>query len=396
MLAVAGTVLAVALTTAGPAAAHAGDPTLVTRLTEVTPALPPGVTAELHTTVADELVVTNPTDTPLVAVDPQGAPFLRISASGVEGNLASPYLHLSAAPADIPVQVPDVAQPGAPERWVTLSDAPTWGWFDPRLSPQYLAVPIGGREEVEEVEELAEWTIPLRYGDTDVTVEGALVKRPVTGRFETTLDTVPAGLSALLGQGYVPSLSLQAGGGREVVVLGRQGEPYVRFGPGGAEVNRDSRTHREDLFTRGRLLGTDETGWAALPTATLTWADVRLRYPSEDPPAEFAEAQGPVDLARWEIPVLVDGERLALAGSIRWIPNGRAIGEGSPWTLVVLGGVALLLAGGVALVLRNRRLAAAHADAEEPEETPTRELASASIDTAARREPPTGPSEGGR
>lgn len=369
MLAVAGTVLAVALTTAGPAAAHAGDPTLVTRLYEVSPGLPAGVTAELRTTVADELVVTNPTDTPLVAVDPDGAPFLRISGGGVQGNLASPYLHLSAAPTDIPVEVPEVAQPGAPARWVALSDDSTWGWFDPRLSPQYLAVPIGGRQDVSEVEELAEWSIPLRYGDTDVTVEGALVKRPVTGRFETTLDTVPAGLSALLGQGYVPSLSLQAGGGRQVVVLGREGEPYVRFGPGGAEVNRDSLTHREDLFTRGRLLGTDEAGWAPLPSATLTWADVRLRYPSEDPPDELAAAQSPVDLARWEIPVLVDGERLALAGSIRWVPNGRTIGEGSPWTLVVLGGVVLLVAGGAALMLRNRRLAAAHAQAEEPEET---------------------------
>jgi hypothetical protein len=362
MLAVVGAVLALALTTAVPAGAHAGDPTLVTRLHSVDPALPEGVTVALRTTIADQLVVTNPTATPLVALDPDGAEFLRISADGVQGNTASPYFHLSASPTEVLAGVPSSASPGAAPVWVPLSAEPTWGWFDPRLSPTYLQVPVGGRQEVAETEQVAAWTVPLRYGADAVTVAGALERRPVTGYFETTLDPAPAGLSAVVGQGYVPTLSVQGASGREVTVLGRDGRPYLRFGPDGAEIDRSSPTYRDDLLGRGRAVSEADTGWVALPGSSSTWLDVRLRFPAEDPPAEFADATEPVEVARWEVPVVVDGVPQALTGSIRWLPNGRA-GGGSSWTTVgLVGGAVLLAVGGGLLVLRSRRLGRADED----------------------------------
>lgn len=360
LLAVAAAVLALAVTTAGPAAAHAGDPTLVNRLYEVGPGLPEGVTADLTTTVADQIVVSNPTDMPLVVLDDTGAAFLQISAAGVAGNLNAPYFHRSTAPEEVRVPLPDGAVDGAPPQWVPLSDGATWAWFDPRLAPGFQQVPVGGRQDITDTEEMATWTVPLRYGDTDVAMDGALVRRPVTGRFETTIDPLPAGISAVLGQGYVPTLSLQAGSGREVTVLGRDGLPYLRFAPGLAEVNRDSPTYRDGLLVRGGLPGPTETGWQALPGTTTTWADVRLRYPGEDPPAEVADADAPVDVLRWEIPISIDGNAQVLSGTVQWLPNPARIGEGSPWlTVGIVAGVVLLLGAGLALVLRNRRLAAA-------------------------------------
>lgn len=357
LLALAGAVLALVLASAVPAAAHAGDPTLVTRLYGVEPGLPAGVTVDLVTTIADQLVVTNPSDVPLEVVGPDGAGFLRISAAGVAGNVASPYLHLFAAPAGVPVAVPDTAREGATARWVPLSDEPSWAWFDARSSPPVVQVPVGGRSDASEVAELAVWTVPLRFGGTAVEVRGALVRRPVTGRFETTLDPAPAGVNATIGQGYFPWMSLRAGPGREVVVFGRAGEPFLRLGPERSEVSRDSATHREDLLSRGTAAGPADTGWAPLPAATPKWVDTRLRYPAEDPPAEFADTEVPVEIARWEIPVSVDGDPRALTGSIRWLPDGRAAGGGTPWTTAATGGgIALLLAVGAALMLRGRRL----------------------------------------
>lgn len=64
LAAVTGTVPALAAVTAGPALAHAGDPTLVTRLDGVTPDLPAGVTVDVRSTTSHQLVVTNPTATP--------------------------------------------------------------------------------------------------------------------------------------------------------------------------------------------------------------------------------------------------------------------------------------------------------------------------------------------
>ncbi|HVL85569.1 MAG TPA: hypothetical protein VM367_14965 [Pseudonocardia sp.] len=365
LLAVAAGVLALALAAAAPAAAHAGDPTLVNRLSEVGPGLPEGVTAELVTTVADQIVVSNPTPVPLLVLDDAGAAFLRISAAGVEGNLAAPYYHRSVAPEESRAPVPASAADGAPPRWVSLSDATTWAWFDPRLAPGFQQVPVGGRQDVTDVEELATWTVPLRYGDTAVAMEGALVRRPVEGRFETVLGPVPEGVSAIVGQGYVPSLSLQAGTGREVTVLGRDGQPYLRFGPGLAEMNRDSATYRDGLLARGGLPGPADTGWQQLPGTTTTWLDTRLRFPAEDPPADVVDAEAPVEVLRWEIPLIVDGAPQALTGTVRWLPNPPRIGEGSPWvTGGIVAGVVVLLAGGVALVLRNRRLG----ELEQPDE----------------------------
>jgi hypothetical protein len=379
LLAVLGAVVALAVTTAGPAAAHAGDPTLVTRLHGVTPALPDQVSVALRTTIADELVVTNPTVTPLVVLDPDGAEFLRVSASGVQGNQTSPYFHLATVPPDVRIAVPPSARAGAAPAWVPLSAAPTWAFFDPRMSPAKLQVPVGGRQEVEEVEELAAWSVPLRYGDQPVSVEGALERRPVTGRFETALDPAPAGVSAVVAQGYVPSISVQAAAGREVTVLGRDGRPFLRIGSDGAQLDRGSPTHRDDVLARGRPLAGDETGWFPLPGSGTTWADVRLRFPAEGPPAELAHATAPVEVARWEIPILVDGAPQALSGPIRWVPNAR-VGGGSSWaTGGLVGAAVLLVVGGAALVLRSRRMAAAAGDGDrhreelpehEPQRTP--------------------------
>lgn len=374
LLAVLGAVVAFALTTAGPAAAHAGDPTLVTRLRGVTPALPDQVSVVLRTTIADELVVTNPTSIPLVVLDPDGTEFLRVSASGVQGNEASPYFHLTAVPPDVRFAVPPSARAGAAPVWVPLSAASTWAFFDPRMSPANLQVPVGGRQEVEDVEEVAAWSVPLRYGDQPVSVEGALERRPVTGRFETSLDPTPMGISAVVAQGYVPSISVQAAAGREVAVLGRDGRPFLRFGSAGAQLDRGSPTHRDDVLARGRPLAGDETGWMTLPGSGTTWADVRLRFPAEDPPAELADATAPVEVARWEIPVVVDGVPQTLSGTIRWLPNART-GGGSSWTAAgLVGAAALLVAGGAALVLRSRRVAAAAAiDDRDREELPEHE-----------------------
>ena len=264
----------------------------MTRLHGVTPALPDQVSVVLRTTIADELVVTNPTSTPLVVLDPDGAEFLRVSASGVQGNEASPYFHLTAVPPDVRIPVPPSAQSGAAPAWVPLSAAPTWAFFDPRMSPANLQVPVGGRREIEEVEQLAAWSVPLRYRDQPVSVEGALERRPVTGRFETSLDPAPAGVSAVVAQGYVPSISVQAAPGREVAVLGRDGRPFLRFGPEGAQLDRGSPTHRDDVLARGRPLASDETGWIPLPGSGTTWADVRLRFPRRGPAGRARRRDG--------------------------------------------------------------------------------------------------------
>lgn len=358
LLAAVGAAVAGVLLTAGPASAHALDPTLVTRVQGISPALP-GVHVEIATSIADAVVLTNPNPTPVEVLDPSGTPFLTISATGVQGNVSAPYLYYSGSPPGVPLTPPSTAGAGVAPHWVQLAAAAGWTWFDPRLSPQYLQVPIGGRIDVAGEKDIAAWSIPLRYGSAAARITGALVRRPVAGRFETSMDHPPAGLAAVIGQGYVPSLSLQFAPGHQVTVLGRDGQPYLRFDGSALSLSRDSPTYRDDLLVRGAQVPTD-TGWATVSELTTSWQDIRLKYPSDDPPARLAGATSPVEVARWQVPVLLDGRPGALSGAIRWIPNPTAATGWPLRTPLLVGGAILLLLVGAVLVRRTRRLAAEH------------------------------------
>jgi hypothetical protein len=52
----------------------------------------------------------------------------------------------------------------------------------------------------------------------------------------------------------VPALFLVNRGAEPVVVTGRDGEPFLRLGPNGAEVNRRSPTWADDARAQGREL----------------------------------------------------------------------------------------------------------------------------------------------
>ena len=120
----------------GVAWADGADPTLVSTLTGVEPALPPGVLVQVRTSLAPQMVVANPTPVPLTLLDPTGVPFARVSSGGVEGNVDSPFFHVSLNPPDAPpAQLPPGAVQNAPARWAPVSTSPEWGWFDPRLQP---------------------------------------------------------------------------------------------------------------------------------------------------------------------------------------------------------------------------------------------------------------------
>jgi hypothetical protein len=124
----------------------------------------------------------------------------------------------------------------------------------------------------------------------------------------------------------------------QVVVLGYVGEPLLRIGTGGVEVNESSPT----AAGMGLLKGARKTtGWVLRsPGRSFIWHDARVRgLPSG------------VERRRWTVPVVVDGRSARLEGEI-W--RVRA----PPWPWLALGTVFLavtagLLAGGRKPLLRT-------------------------------------------
>jgi hypothetical protein len=340
-----------------PAAAHEGDPRVVTELAEVSPALPDGVVVQVQASLAAQLVADNPTPAPLEVLDEAGRPFLRLSAAGVEADVASPAFLATSSPSGV---VPPAA--GGPARWRTISTGTSWGWFDHRLHPERLAAPPDTTRAVE----LGTWSVPLRYDGEPVEVRGRTRFQPLLGGFAVTADPGPAGVVVQVLPGRLPGLRVEPPPGRTLLVRGADGEPYARLGPQGLEVNSASRTHVEDRAARGELVDPPAPGprWTPPdPSVTAhTWLDARLRYPEDLPPDDVLRRGEPVVLQRWSVPVEVDGAPAALTGEVRWVPDpaGQAAagatgadGAGAPAAAWLLAAAVGALVGAVVLLRRR-------------------------------------------
>jgi hypothetical protein len=80
-----------------PAGAHPSDPSVRPVIDAVDPAVP-GVTVQLAASVTAQLVVSNPTPTPVSVLDVNDEPFLRIGPEGVSANKSSPWWYLTNSP----------------------------------------------------------------------------------------------------------------------------------------------------------------------------------------------------------------------------------------------------------------------------------------------------------
>jgi hypothetical protein len=312
--------LLAALLLPGTADAHSyRDPALRSVLDEVRPALPAGVTVALRPSVVDELVLSNGTDVPLEVLGRDGAPFLRLRRGLVEADVAHPDWYLTALPEGAP-DLPAYARTGAPARWRTVGTTGTWSEFDPRVRPPVTVsseLRAAGRRRV-----LASWSVPLRYGGAPVTVTGQVLLEPVRGGLVVAATGVPAGLTATPLQGELPGLFLRVPAGRTTVVLGSDGQPFLSFAGGTVRARLASPSWRADQRARGREV--TGSGWAVVARAqSYSWLDPRLRYPRDVPPEDLVGRTSVVQ--RWAVPVLLDGARSELTGTVSWVPRADAL-----------------------------------------------------------------------
>jgi hypothetical protein len=133
-------------------------------------------------------------------------------------------------------------------------------------------------------------------------------------------------------------LRLTVEAGRRVLVLGYEGEPFLRFDRAGVEANVDSAT------AHGLRLATSRNGqfmdrWQPLTRAhSYAWADARVWVP-----ASALHGEKAVD---WSVPVLVDGQPAKIRGRL------TRVAKPPLWPWILVGIVPL---GTAAAVTRRRR-----------------------------------------
>jgi hypothetical protein len=136
-------------------------------------------------------------------------------------------------------------------------------------------------------------------------------------------------------------LELTNEGPEEVVVLGYQGEPYLRVGPGGVFENRRSPAAYLNADRQAATPVPDEAGAEAAPVWRRTsdgtvarWHDHRTHWMgAEEPPAaQRAPARRHVVLPEWTVPMRIGDRSVVARGDLVWIPGPSPL----PWLLVAL------------------------------------------------------------
>jgi hypothetical protein len=336
-----------------PAHAHSGDPNVFARIDAITPGLS-GVTIEVRSGIADQLLVVNTTDTLLEVLDTKGVPFLRIRRAGVEANYASADWYLSNSPLGL------AQQPRTPKKedWRLIARTGSWGWFDHRLHDRARPLTPELRAARSTVR-LADWTVPMRYGGRPVTVTGHVEYRPVLGAIRSKVEHVPNGVSVDVLDGKVPGLFLRPSGKASVFVEGIAGEAFALVSPQGAMVNASSETWQEDQRLRGKPPGStpaDPTAihWQQTGGTTLTWLDRRLAYAPGVPPDDVIRSGRPTTLVEWTVPVSVGGKKGAISGTTDWQPGTPRDTSGSPVLYVAAAVAVVAVLAGIRLRAKRR------------------------------------------
>src|SRR5262249_40220428 len=151
----------------GPAAGEE----LEVRLDPLAPELA-GVHAQVHRTVAYQVVVENTTDRLLEGLDDRGVVFVRVGPGGVGGNLPTPPWYRGYSPdGRAPPSLAERLKSGEPPapRWARARREPTWGWFDARLDP---AAHESGSHGP------AQFAIPVRIGGVASALRGRFAAAP--------------------------------------------------------------------------------------------------------------------------------------------------------------------------------------------------------------------------
>jgi hypothetical protein len=148
--------------------------------------------------------------------------------------------------------------------------------------------------------------------------------------------------------------------GREVVILGYEDEPYLRFDAGGGVwENRNSPAAylNEDRLAEVAVpaaAGPEaEPDWRRLSQSTVwEWHDHRIHWMSPvPPPAVRADPDTAREVLRWTVPATAAGEPVRIRGVLAYEPQ-----ESGPPLLAAVAAVGVALVLGGALVAGRRLL----------------------------------------
>jgi hypothetical protein len=152
-------------------------------------------------------------------------------------------------------------------------------------------------------------------------------------------------------------LEVSVARGHEVVVMGYQGEPYIRISKDGTvERNRRSAATYLNESRYGRVtvpaIAKDPNAapdWERIGSGgSYAWHDHRIHWMLPDPPPNVKRGDEVKDVSPWKAPITVDGKDATIIGRLTYAKSTSPV----PWVgLGIVAAVALVLVGRRAPVL---------------------------------------------
>jgi hypothetical protein len=185
---------------------------------------------------------------------------------------------------------------------------------------------------------------------------------PDSNNYRSTITAIqPPVLGLVLAvTGANGALTLTNHTGKTVVVIGYAGEAYLRITPTGVDENVASLSS----WLNGRLPQPPAQANQQVPQwrhvrdqPTFTWHDYRTHWMGQQrPPVVAADPHHPHKVLDWTVPLTVDGEPVAVKGSLSW--TGLTGLSTFAIALIAVGGTAgAALAVAMAVVVRKERAA---------------------------------------
>lgn len=174
----------------------------------------------------------------------------------------------------------------------------------------------------------------------------------------TSVEPPPAGVTVTVKDGD-DRLQLVNRGGEEIVVLGYEGEPYLRFAADGVFRNTRSpaTSINEDRYGQVEIPADADPkaspNWEQVADGdAYEWHDHRIHWMSPENPPQVREAPDEAHhVFDWEVPGTADGQPFVVAGSLDYAPPS----SGSIIVYIAAPIAALALAAGVLVWRRARR-----------------------------------------
>lgn len=207
----------------------------------------------------------------------------------------------------------------------------------------------------------------MRTANEPIRVDGGFESLHGHGHFVTDADLPEvAGLDVRLIQGPIPALFVRNDTGETLRVWGRDGEPFLRIGPGGVFANLMSPSYHAGGSQRIAPVPkwadpSAEPRWQRVsPQPVWGWLDHRAALPAEMQQRAVLGSEART-VATWSVPMKLGDRPLPVEGTVEWVPpvEREPLDPSRGPDPIQVGLAALVFAAALAFVITARRRPAA-------------------------------------